>query len=357
MVPLKTPAGIVLESALPAPGQGRAGAGMGLTSRAGSVTSHDTGRPRRRRPATPHGAGAVSWERSPLSPRQKHPEPLRDVEPAEPIAPWLGGKKNLAKRIIARVEATPHDCYAEPFCGMAGVFLRRTARPKAEILNDINGDIVNLYRVVREHPGELARQFDWTLGSRSEFRRLLEVPPATLTDVQRAARFAYLQNLRFAGKPSGTSVNFGPYYANRMRAPRMHRRIEIAHRRLQGVHIESLPWDVFIDRYDRPFTLFYIDPPYWGHEADYGKGLFARDDFARMAELLRGLKGRFILSLRPPRGARDLRRVRARGGDDALLGQRQVRQGGEQERRRAADFWGRGLRGARAFTASPQRQP
>ena len=44
-------------------------------------------------------------------------------------------------------------------------------------------------------------------------------------------------------------------------------------------------------------TLFYIDPPYWGHETDYGKGLFARDDFARMADLLRGLKGRFILSL------------------------------------------------------------
>ena len=70
-----------------------------------------------------------------------------------------------------------------------------------------------------------------------------------------------------------------------------------AHARLVGVHVECLDWSAFIRRYDRPFTLFYIDPPYWGHEADYGKGIFARDDFARMAEILRGLKGRFILSL------------------------------------------------------------
>ena len=67
--------------------------------------------------------------------------------------------------------------------------------------------------------------------------------------------------------------------------------------RLQGVHIERLDWQTFISRYDKLFTVFYIDPPYWGHETDYGKGIFAREDFARMAELLRGLKGRFILSL------------------------------------------------------------
>ena len=73
--------------------------------------------------------------------------------------------------------------------------------------------------------------------------------------------------------------------------------IRAAHGRLQGVHIECLDWAAFIPRYDRPFTLFYIDPPYWGHEADYGRGLFARGDFARLAEVLRGIKGRFILSL------------------------------------------------------------
>ena len=77
----------------------------------------------------------------------------------------------------------------------------------------------------------------------------------------------------------------------------MRRLIGAAHERLQGVHIECLDWTVFIARYDRPRTLFYLDPPYLGHETDYGKGMFSVEDFARMAELLRGIKGRFILSL------------------------------------------------------------
>ena len=77
----------------------------------------------------------------------------------------------------------------------------------------------------------------------------------------------------------------------------MQRLIAAAHRRLQGVHVECLDWAVFIARYDRPTTLFYVDPPYWGYEDDYGKGLFAREDFARLAEVLRGIRGRFLLSL------------------------------------------------------------
>ncbi len=86
---------------------------------------------------------------------------LEPVKPAESIAPWFGGKKYLAKRIAARIKAVPHQCYGEPFAGMGGVFLRRSGRPKSEILNDINDDIVNLFRCLRDHPNELARQFDW----------------------------------------------------------------------------------------------------------------------------------------------------------------------------------------------------
>lgn len=72
--------------------------------------------------------------------------------------------------------------------------------------------------------------------------------------------------------------------------------LEDLHSRLAGVTIESLPYDSFIRRYDRPGTLFYLDPPYWGCEGDYGP-IFTRDDFARMAEILGGIRGRFLLSL------------------------------------------------------------
>ena len=93
-------------------------------------------------------------------------------------------------------------------------------------------------------------------------------------------------------------MSFEPRYPGpRFTAEQMAEPHRAAHRRLQRVQIERLDWHEFIRRYDRPFTLFYIDPPYWGHEEDYGKGLFAREDFARMAGLLAGLKGRFILSL------------------------------------------------------------
>ena len=240
----------------------------------------------------------------------ENPVALVPVSPAEPIAPWFGGKKLLAKCIAARIEATPHHCYAEPFVGMGGVLLRRALRSKSEVINDRNGDIVNLFRIVREHPDELARQFDWTLSSRREFARLIAIPPETLTDVQRAARFAYLQRLTFGGKPAhdATPGQMAPsvHHPARLTPARMRRLITAAHRRLEGVHVECLDWVVFIRRYDRPFTLFYLDPPYWGHENDYGKGLFARADFARMAEILREIQGRFILSLNDRHEVREL---------------------------------------------------
>ena len=73
--------------------------------------------------------------------------------------------------------------------------------------------------------------------------------------------------------------------------------LDEVHQRLAGVIIERLPWAEFLARYDSPEVLYYVDPPYWGTEHVYGPGLFARADFARLADALAGLKGRFILSL------------------------------------------------------------
>jgi len=73
--------------------------------------------------------------------------------------------------------------------------------------------------------------------------------------------------------------------------------LEAAHERLSGVVIECLPWQQFIDRYDRKGVLFYLDPPYWGSESDYGKAAFSRDQFGQLATRLRAIKGRFLVSL------------------------------------------------------------
>jgi len=235
---------------------------------------------------------------------------LAPIPPAEPVAPWFGGKKYLAKRIAARIAEVPHHCYAEPFAGMGGVFLRRDHRPKSEILNDINGEIVNLFRVLRDHPDALAAAFDLCLASRAEYARLLGVPPDSLTDIRRAARWAFLQRMSFGGKPAhlATPGQMAPsvHHPARLSTDRMTRLIRAVHARLQGVHIECLDWADFIPRYDRDFTLFYVDPPYWGHEGDYGRGVFSREDFARLAETLRRIRGRFILSINDHPDIRDL---------------------------------------------------
>jgi DNA adenine methylase len=73
--------------------------------------------------------------------------------------------------------------------------------------------------------------------------------------------------------------------------------LEDVHERLTGVIIENLDWLAFIDRYDRPGTLFYLDAPYFGSEGDYGKALFGRDQFQLMAERLGRIKRGFILSI------------------------------------------------------------
>jgi DNA adenine methylase len=212
-----------------------------------------------------------------------------------PPLPWPGGKRHLAARLVERIAAIPHDLYAEPFIGMGGVFLRRRLRPRVEVINDLSRDVAGFFRVLQRHPEALYGELAYALASRAEFERLQRVDPSTMTDLERAARFYVLQKLAYAGKVTGRS--FGVSGESRFDIGRQRRVLESVHRRLAAVVVECLPWHEFVERYDRPGALFYLDPPYWGGEEDYGKAMFGRADFRRMAEQLRGIKGRFLLSL------------------------------------------------------------
>jgi DNA adenine methylase len=214
-----------------------------------------------------------------------------------PPAPYIGGKRLLAKRLIERIEATPHRCYAEPFVGMGGVFFRRKQRPSAEVINDLNGEVANLFRILQRHYAFFIDFMRFGLTSRREFERLTQTAPATLTDLERAARFLYLQRTAFGGKVAGQTFGVSPYEPAPFNVLRLASYLEAVHERLAGVVIESLPYAEFIARYDRPEVLFYLDPPYCGSEHYYGRGMFSREEFENMAALLAGLKGRFILSL------------------------------------------------------------
>jgi DNA adenine methylase len=219
------------------------------------------------------------------------------VKPAEPAAAWIGGKRLLAKRLCGLIAATLHDCYCEPFVGMGGIFLRRSMRPAVEVINDVSGDLVNLYRILQRHPEALFTALRWRPAMRSEFDRLKTLRGLDLTDIERAATFLYLQTLAFAGKVKGRNFGIDPASGVTFNLARLRPRLEAIHERLTDVVIEHLDWSDLIPRYDRAATLFYLDPPYWGSEDDYGTGLFPPSDFARLAETLKGISGKFIVSI------------------------------------------------------------
>ncbi len=222
---------------------------------------------------------------------------MMNVPPTSPVAPWLGGKRNLAKRICAIIDATPCTTYAEPFVGMGGIFLRRAVRPRAEVINDAGRDVANLFRILQRHYPQFLEVLRFQLTTRAEFYRLIDTNPDTLTDLERAARFLYLQRTAFGGKVSGRNFGVSKDRPARFNLTTLEPMLEDLHSRLAGVVIECLDFGAFITRYDGAGTLFYLDPPYWGCEDDYGKQLFQRTDFRRLADQLATIDGKFILSL------------------------------------------------------------
>ena len=109
--------------------------------------------------------------------------------------------------------------------------------------------------------------------------------PETLTDIQRAARFFYLQQHAFGGKVSGQAFGTATT-APSINLLRIEENVSAAWQRLSGVYIENLPWFECAERYDRPHTFHYMDPPYW-QVAGYGVE-FGFENYERMAEFMRG---------------------------------------------------------------------
>lgn len=208
-----------------------------------------------------------------------------------PMSGWRGGKSLLLNEILPRI--CEHKTYVEPFAGAGWVFFQKEPA-KVEVLNDINGDIANLYRVVRDQPHELEQRLLFTILSRELFNEIRDQRP---TDpVARAWRFLYLLKASF----SANMTNFGYRVKKINSAYRFKTLLDNfwpVHERLRGCQIEQLPWWDVLARYDRPETFFYLDPPYYGHENDYGKNIFAKGDFSFMASLLKELRGRFMLSI------------------------------------------------------------
>lgn len=206
--------------------------------------------------------------------------------------PYLGGKSRLAKSILPRIPAD-HVCYVEPFCGSAKILFSKDPS-KTEVINDADGELITFWRVIQNHLQTFLDYFKWAVVSRKLFELESMKRPETLTDIQRACRYYYLQRLGFAGKTHsrtyGTVTSGGP----RLNLTDLEESLLQVHWRLERVNIECLDAFECITRYDRPHTFFFIDPPYVGGEKDYAVHF---DRFQALADLLSTLKGRFLLTI------------------------------------------------------------
>ena len=211
---------------------------------------------------------------------------------SKPFIPWMGGKSRLADKILPLFP--DHKCYVEVFAGAAALYFRKDP-VKAEVLNDLNGDLVNLYRVVQYHLEEFVRQFKWALSSRQLYEWEKLKTPETLTDIQRAARFYYLQKLAFGGRLVGQTYGTATTTAPSFNLLRFEEELSAAHLRLVRTNIEQLDWSKCVSRYDRAHTLFYLDPPYWD-TAGYGVE-FGINQYEKMADLAKSCKGKMVISV------------------------------------------------------------
>lgn len=206
--------------------------------------------------------------------------------------PYIGGKRRIAKQIVAIFP--PHQTYVEAFAGGAQVFFCKPPS-RVEVLNDLDWQVVNFFRVCQQHYEELLRCLRFMVVSRTWFELFEKQNPSSLTDIQRAARFLVLHKMSYAGLVRHQNYNYSIVSPPSFNPGRLPELIERTHERLQRVQLECLPYEQILERFDRPSTLHFCDPPYYGIKLyNYN---FTDNDFLMLEQRLRALKGKFVLSL------------------------------------------------------------
>lgn len=209
----------------------------------------------------------------------------------KPALRWPGGKSRLLKHILPLIPE--HTCYCEPFAGGLAVLLAKP-RSDVEVVNDLNGEIVALYRCVQYHLPELLRELAFLVSSRQALKDFITQPG--ITDIQRAARFYYRNRISFGGgmrsygvtKTNGGGAAFSRRMNEDLLGP--------VRERLDGVMIEHLPYERCLANYDSPGTLFFLDPPYLNSDA----GAYEGWDEAQMRtfrERVEELAGQWIVTV------------------------------------------------------------
>lgn len=218
-----------------------------------------------------------------------------DIKP--PIS-RMGGKSRLRKTIVERFPEE-HLCYVEPFFGAGWVYFYKQ-ESEVEVINDMDKELINLFKMIKEHSEEVERILQYEFISRDQFSIYKTTNPKTLTEIQRAVRFLYMISNSFASK----GVSFG-YGALKKPCQKIFTEdLMILRDRLKNTIVENLDAIDIIKRYDRPTTFFFCDPPYL-ETAGY-KEKFSEEDHERLRDILKNIKGKFLLTINDSEKVREL---------------------------------------------------
>lgn len=208
-----------------------------------------------------------------------------------PILRWPGGKRRMLKHLLPMIPE--HVCYAEAFAGGLAMLLAKP-RSEVEIINDINGDLVALYRNLQYHLPELNRELDFMLGSRQMLRDFVVQPG--ITEIQRAARFLLRNRISFGGGGTSFGVTKSGGGGAAFSHPGCAELLGDAHERMDKVIVENLPYQRFLNLYDTKNTFFFLDPPYVNADPHAYRG-WTENEMREFRECVSKLKAKWIVTV------------------------------------------------------------
>lgn len=201
----------------------------------------------------------------------------------------MGGKSKLRKTIIEMIPE--HICYIELFFGAGWVYFGKEPS-KIEVINDIDRELINLFRTIKYHAPEVERLLEYEFSGRDIFEEYKNCTLEYMTEIHRAIRFLYLITQSFAGKGNhygyGTTTKPGQqiFYKDVLRD---------LQQRLRNTYVENLSFEKIIDKYDREHSFFFCDPPYF-ETTGYGNK-FGEEEQILLRDKLKNIKGKFLLTI------------------------------------------------------------
>lgn len=214
-----------------------------------------------------------------------------------PIA-RMGGKSKSRKRIIEMIPE--HICYVEPFFGAGWVYFGKD-QSKVEVINDVDRELINLFKMLKYHAEEIQRLLTFEVSGRDAFYTYKKMNAGELTEIQRAIRFIYIISQSFASKGGvygyGTTTKPSPQIFNTDDLMKLKER-------LRNTYIENLSFEIVFEKYDRPYSFFFCDPPYF--ETDGYENKFEKEDHIVLSNILKNIQGKFLLTINDHEMIREL---------------------------------------------------